>query len=360
MYFTGDLTRMTPRLRTLITGIDYGSPRPAGAPPEIAVSRTAHVSDLTDVLGRAVTVFAPRDVACDLADSPTVVVDVDGDLGEMDEVYLCSDHPDGPVSVRVQDYSSSPYVSILGSTVVRVTSDSEFAEYLDDADSAAESGTFAEFLTSPAVALADLTALGFPTGPAVDGPRVRLSVSPEGDIAVSPFTTPLGTVSDFTVAGLDTAWAEGGPDGLVGAAIPLAHVVDPDLRARSVADRPWLGRYLCAVEAIRAIRSHGHDDVRVSGFGARLDSGVASDADRARGDLPVLAFTSDHAFVWQEGRLRRVSRDAGVLLENVLTSTEPVTPDADGATGRLLAAMTAVGIGFGTPTRAEASQTVGA
>ncbi|BFO21408.1 hypothetical protein SHKM778_77960 [Streptomyces sp. KM77-8] len=213
-------------------------------------------------------------------------------------------------------------MSVIGATLVRVTDVSDFDEYVADADQARDQGTFTEFVTSPSVQLADLSALG--AGPACDGPRTRLYAGPSGSLSTSPGGAPLGHVGD-ELAALDTRFDAINAGSPHPCAVGLGDRVPEDVRTKALAERPWLGRYLAAIDAVRELRARGVDEVRVSGFGHRLwaaSAEVARPADATDPTVPLLLWTDETAYVHcrAPGRTFQLDLAAGILAEALLVN----------------------------------------
>ncbi|WP_405979356.1 daptide biosynthesis RiPP recognition protein [Streptomyces sp. NBC_00158] len=249
----------------------------------VVLENPDHLSTLlgSDLVGPHSVVFAPGHTPdAGIPDGP-VVAGYEGSLSEPGlECSLGTDF-----YLQIQNYGVSAYMSVVGPTLIRVADDMDLDAYLADADQARQTGAFPDFLTNPVIQLADLPALG--AGPAGDGPRRRLYADQDGRLSTTPGGTPLGFLGEDTLEQLDTRWlldtaaADGGP----------------------AAERPWLGRYLTAVSAIRDLRARGlAADVRVSGFGGRLNAAAASvpaetAADTADARLPLLLWSGEDAFV---------------------------------------------------------------
>jgi hypothetical protein len=229
-----------------------------------------------------------------------------GDLSVDDEFFL-----------QTQDYASAGYMSVIGATLVRIVERADLDAFLDDADRARADGTFPTHVTSPAVQLADLAALG--GDPGQDGPRTRLYVDADGTVAVSPWGAPLGTIADGLDA-LDDRWQRLAEAAAHPCELALGRAVPAAAGAAAAAERPWLGRYLAAVDALRELHARGIADIRVSGFGGRLSPALAELPDGADTDVPLLLWTDDAAFVHLTGNRRtfRVDHAAGALLEALL------------------------------------------
>ncbi|MGE7389608.1 daptide biosynthesis RiPP recognition protein [Streptomyces sp. NPDC004126] len=250
----------------------------------VVLENPDHLSTLlgSDLVGPHSVVFAPGHTPdAGIPDGP-VVAGYEGSLSEPGlECSLGTDF-----YLQIQNYGVSAYMSVVGPTLIRVADDMDLDAYLADADQARQEGTFPDFLTNPVIQLADLPALG--AGPAGDGPRRRLYADQDGVLSTTPGGGRLGVLGEDTLEQLDTRWlldatagADGGP----------------------AAERPWLGRYLAAVSAVRDLRARGlAADVRVSGFGGRLNAAAASvpadaAADTADAQLPLLLWSGEDAFV---------------------------------------------------------------
>jgi hypothetical protein len=234
--------------------------------------------------------------------SPVVRIAVEGGLEHPgDELVLA-----GELYVQTFDYGSLPYLSIAGPTVVRITCAEDHAAFLADADLAAERGVWVEALSHAAVQLADAATLAAPDRWPGTG---RLYVTAAGAVRTG-------------VGGSDLARVEDGAAALAGAL--AAHGGDPTLDAvveRSVllagaAARPWLGRYLRAVEVRRCLSGRFGGPTAVSGFGMRLTAGLPTVPVEAP-DAPLIVENGGTAYAVMNGgtRLFRLGRDAARLLE---------------------------------------------
>ncbi|MEV5312931.1 daptide biosynthesis RiPP recognition protein [Streptomyces sp. NPDC052610] len=266
----------------------------------------------SDLVGGSTLVLSPGESREDVAGVAGVVgyegslAEPGGDLSVDDEFFL-----------QTQDYASAGYMSVIGATLVRAVEQADLDAFLDDADRARADGTFPTHVTSPAVQLADLAALG--AGPAEDGPRTRLYVDADGTAAVSPWGAPLGTIADGLDA-LDARWRRLTEDAVHPCAVALGRAVPAAAGQAAAAGRPWLGRYLAAVDALRELHARGIADLRVSGFGGRLSPALAGLPDGDDTGVPLLLWTDDAAYVHLAGDRRtfRVDHAAGALLEALL------------------------------------------
>lgn len=276
----------------------------------------------SDLVGAGTMVFCPSDVAVPSGGQsgssgagPTIVGyqgsarEPDGDLSIDDEFFL-----------QIQDYATSEYMSVIGATLVRITGEDDFEAFLADADRASGQGRFAAFLTEPAVQLADLAALG---GPArSDGPHTRLHVGPDGDVSISTGGCRLGGLGD-SLALIEAQWARVNGASVHPCAVAIGAIVPEEVRTAALRDRPWLGRYLGALDAVRELHARGIADVRVSGFGERLAAGAADAAqplDLTDASLPLLLWCSDAAYLHSPGAGRTFLLDptVGAVAEAVL------------------------------------------
>ncbi|MFJ1808741.1 MULTISPECIES: daptide biosynthesis RiPP recognition protein [unclassified Streptomyces] len=238
--------------------------------------------------------------------------------------------------LQIQGYGISEYMSVAGPTLVRIADDTDFGVFLADADRALLDGTFPDFLTHPAIQLADLPGLGVDRTPAA-GPRYRLYVDADGAVSTTPGGTRLGTAGDGPEL-LDAQWQRLNSGAQTTCAVCLGTVVDDDLRRTELAARPWLGRYLAALGAIRALRARGVDgSIRVSGFGGRITDALAADAgadaDLRDADAPLLLWTDQDVYVHAPAPSRTfsVERAAATPVEALLAcgSAEAAAEFAD-------------------------------
>jgi hypothetical protein len=269
----------------------------------------------SDVVGDRTLVLAPGESRAGVVGYDGSLAEPGGDLAVDDEFFL-----------QTQDYASACYMSVIGATLVRVVEQADFDAFLDDADRARAEGVFPAHVTSPAVQLADLAALG--GGPVGEGgPRTRLYTDADGVVSVSPWAAPLGTLADG-LDRLDAEWRRLTEAAAHPGAVALARAV-PEAAGAAAAERPWLGRYLAAVDAQRELHARGIAGLRVSGFGSRLSPVLAQALNGQDGqdgqdghdtDLPLLLWTEDAAYVHITGARRtfRVDHAAGALVEALL------------------------------------------
>lgn len=273
----------------------------------VLVESSEHVAELraTGVIGPQTVVFAPDDRA-----EGSVVYE--GTATEPGQELVIGDF-----YLQIQDYATSPYMTVLGPTLVRIFGGEDFSALLHDADVAREDGAFADFATAPAVQLADLPALGLRAGS--DGPRLRLYVDAEGTMSTSTSGLALGSVGTAP-RDLAARWDELNEPSAAPCAVCLGDAIPDADRVDALAARPWLARYLLALDALRDLHARGIGSVHVSGFGGRLDERIAERPAREVPLGPLLLWSEDTAYVRAAlaGRTFELPPDVGRLAEALL------------------------------------------
>ncbi|MBW1596584.1 daptide biosynthesis RiPP recognition protein [Streptomyces sp. JJ38] len=229
--------------------------------------------------------------------------------------------------LQTQEYSASQFMSVIGPTLIRVFDGSDFAAYLADADRARAEGVFPAFATDPVIRLADLPSLG--ASPAADGPATRLYADADGTVSTAPGGAALGSAGD-AFADLLGVWERVNKDSAHPCAVGLGATVPEAERCASLAERPWLGRYLAALDALRELRARDVSHLRVSGFGGRLSETaepVAEAADAHGTELPLLLWNEQGAYVHSTptGRFFQIGTDAARIAETVLACGDAET-----------------------------------
>ncbi|PYF98942.1 hypothetical protein SAMN05216184_11081 [Georgenia satyanarayanai] len=218
--------------------------------------------------------------------------------------------------LQVVPYALGRYTPIGGPTLLRVTEVSDLEAYLADADDAVASGTFSALVAGPSTLLADEPALGGWSGDG--GPEQRLWVAADGAVSTGPWGARLGDV-DSSLEEVTLAW-QAAQEGRVPCAVALSAAVADDVRDAALRARPWLGRYLRAVGALRGLAGRGRDGVRVSGFGGHLDPALDGAADATADDAPVLCWDEDQAYL-SNGAARRtvqISHELATVVEKLM------------------------------------------
>ncbi|MET7270664.1 daptide biosynthesis RiPP recognition protein [Streptomyces flaveolus] len=298
-----------------------GGRRPAGAPgTSVATVVLADARHLDAVLASGLTgpgtlVFTPGP-----GDLAAGIVQYGGSLSEPGEDFALGED----FYLQTQDYASSAFMSVLGPTVLRVFGPADFSAFLADADRAFTEGAFPEFLITPAVLLADTAALGGPLG--ADGPALRLYVDAEGRISLSPTGSPLGTVGD-DLAALLIRYEHVNAASEAPCAVSLGAAVPEEARTAALQVRPFLGRYLAAVKALRALTAQDIGGLKVSGFGHRVTGGLAAGTgnDLSDPELPLVLWNTEQAYVVADGRVFAVDHAFAGAVECLLAG-----PDAAG------------------------------
>lgn len=293
---------------------------PVDGPTEIVLASAEHLAAVADpdggLAGFGTLVFAPVDPAG--TTSPGLVV---GSLvrytGELatagDELVIGDDF-----FLQTFDYSSGGYLSLVGPTLLRITSEIDYAVFLEDADAARARGEFPEYLLHPFVQLADICALGN-AHPCAGRQGGRLYVDAEGGVRPAPGGALLGQLAGTAARGgegsRDRTW-----DGDAGDDPCLAAVVPVEVTRAARAERPWLSRFLWGLDALRRARAEGLKKPTVSGFGGRLVEGLEGLAAVEAPDAPLLLGDRSGALLVspRDMRVFRITRDAAVLVEILL------------------------------------------
>ncbi|MEY9997758.1 hypothetical protein ABIE67_009877 [Streptomyces sp. V4I8] len=267
----------------------------------------------SDVVDAATVVFTPGHSG--VTDGPLIV----GYEGSLSELGVEFSHDPG-FYLQIQAYGLSQYMSVAGPTVIRVAGDTDFETYLRDADQARHEGVFTDFLTNPMIQLADLPALG--AGPEGDGPSLRLHVGQSGELSTSPGGKRLGTAGD-SFEQIAAEWARINSESTQPCAVCLGGWLPETTRAPALAERPWLGRYLAALDGIRTLRARGLNVTGVSGFGGRLVTALSELPDAADvmdPALPLLLWTDEavYAHSSRQGRTFQLKHDTAELAEALL------------------------------------------
>jgi len=208
--------------------------------------------------------------------------------------------------VEVQEYAATHELTVIGPTLTRIASENDFRSFIYDADRAKEYGSFPLVLLDPMVQLCDLCVLG--GAHLCGGPRRRLLVTLAGEVKTTPFGTTLGGVEDG-LSSISASWKfRRRPPGS-GCPVCLSQVVPLATVDAAHQQRPWLSRYLHALNALRSAAEAGLTDLDVSGFGGRLIPELTpvratADFTLAASDSPILLFNS-HIALLHDPRSKR-------------------------------------------------------
>lgn len=220
-----------------------------------------------------------------------------------------------------QDYATSKYLSVIGPTVVGIFTEDDFRVFLADADSARSAGEFPEFLCSPAVRIANGPAL---RGAGGDGPGSRLFVGADNVVSTSPQGRPIGNLRDGPER-IAQRWEAINREATYPCAVCLEEAVPSDNREAAIGKRPWLGRYLAALDAIRELNRRGIKITGVSGFGDRLHEELERRPELASDssvDRPILLWNDSEAFLYDARRQKtfRFNRETADAAEAVIAA----------------------------------------
>lgn len=303
------------RLQAVITG-DYSTQPASGELTEVLVAPNADVSALGDLpISPGTLVFAHRPLVKKISSCPGEVVGVRLGTGSAAELRL------GTFAATMVEYSVAAFIPVTGLMVVRVTNQSDFAEFLREADEAQASGVFAEHLLSAATMLSDECALAG-AHRCASGTGRRAQLDTEGVRATM----------------------DGGAYTVSGQCRCLDGALDRPHRLAETQRRPWLARYLAVLRTVRSVRTRDASPARVSGFGWRFTPGLDELPIESAADPVVISCGSRHYVVHPDsGRLFAVS-------PTVAKSVEVL-----GASARELSQVEALGTGLGLST-ADASQ----
>jgi hypothetical protein len=319
-----------------------GGTGPAGAAMTISLADRAHLDDVigTGLAGEGTVILAPGG-----HDPARGVVGVEGVLDEPGSEFSI----DYDFFLQTQDYASSQFMAVLGPTLIRIQDGDDFESFLADLDHAYAAGVFPEFATAPAVRIADVPALGATT--ALDGPALRLHVDRHGAISTSPAGAPLGSLG-AAFPELVSAWERANAASDLPCAVCLGRTVPEARRTEGLLRRPFAGRYLAALGALRTMTVNEIGGLRVSGFGGRLGDELAdADGDAEAGvdlvdaALPVLMWSDERGYLYEpdRGRVFAVDHAAARAVESLLATGSPeaaaryASPSAVDRVGRYFA-----------------------
>lgn len=233
----------------------------------------------------------------------------------------------GDFTIEAQQYATIDFLTIAGPTLVRISGEDDFGVFLRDADLAKEEGIFSPFLTHPMTQLADLCALGGTH--ACSGPDRRLTVDTLGAARTGPFGLTIGTAGDSLDTLTDNYWAWRSRLRTPGSGCPvcLGEVLANSVQFSGHAQRPWLSRYLYALDALRMARARGFTGLNVSGFAHRLcpnlehDDRTALDYSASHTKSPLLLFNDVDALLYDPSHMKqfKLGGDSARIAEMILT-----------------------------------------
>lgn len=168
---------------------------------------------------------------------------------------------DGRDTFELRDYITAPFISIVGPTVIRLGSAKGVAAFLSDADTARDTGVFVDQLLSSAVMLSSRASF-VGRDPAGDS-LSRVHVTAGGEYRDGPDGMLLGRIGD------ERADIEARAMTAAGRGRAFARIVDRRVLEADLDDRPWLARYVAALDLLRHWDGVPTRPV-ISGFGGHL------------------------------------------------------------------------------------------
>lgn len=219
----------------------------------------------------------------------------------------------GPLTIDLRSYGLAEIGDVTGLTVLRVADDEDFSAYLRDADTAWTTGVFARHLTQGQSLVADLAGLGGAADRS--GPRDRMLVRPDGTVSTSPTGGVLGRLGTSTDE-LDRIWRAHVACSVAPCPVCLSGALPERDRVDALRERPWLARYLTAVEALRRADRDNRVIRRVSGFGGRIS--------------PTLHWEPTQVDPVEAPVVLELDDPAAVLVHHPTTGTSEVVSRADG------------------------------
>lgn len=164
--------------------------------------------------------------------------------------------------LALQDYATISSVSIVEPTVVRQSSAEGLDLFFGDADAARLSGVFVDQLVGGFVLLdSHASLLGRREGAAA---LVRVHVTEAGEYRDGADGLLLGGAGDSREA-IEVLAASG-----AGGSRAFDRIVDRDDLEAALDARPWMARYLAAVDLLQEWWGRAYGPVAVSGFGGHL------------------------------------------------------------------------------------------
>jgi hypothetical protein len=267
--------------------------------------------------GHTIFVENPEHVpyAKQLAGGGSVVLVLNGNDGDEDVVPVTGSFDaageellvGGTLSLEFQDYVAIPFVNLVGVTVVRITTKEDWQAFFDDAEEARRSGHFVRQLTEVNAVLAERALLA--------GTRrenlllARVHISRDGTVLSGPTGTQIGRVGD-ALAELRIRSTGLRPESAV------ATVYYPESPQESLASKPWIPRYLAALDAWKFVQRDERETTSLVGFGVSLyGAGTCSELPAATAPF-ILRQGGDHTLLdTKTGRRFKLGPDAAAIIE---------------------------------------------
>lgn len=216
---------------------------------------------------------------------------------------------DGTLSLEIQDYVAIPFVNLVGVTVVRITTKEDWQAFSDDAEEACRTGHFVQQLTEVNAVLAER---GLLNGQPKDNLLLaRLHITWDGSILSGPYGAKIGTIGDalpdLTVRAIALR-----PESAVAAAYYPWDIYE------SLAAKPWIARYLAALDAWKFVAREDRPATKLMGFGASLYGAALRDGLPSAHAPFILKRGSEHTLLdARTGRLFKIGPDAAAIIEAV-------------------------------------------
>lgn len=255
--------------------------------------------------------------AKEIAGDGSVVLVIDGDADDPDLVTVKGRFDesgeellvDGSLSIEIQDYLAVPFISLVGPTVVRFAGQDDWQSFFDDADEARQSGHFVRQLTEVNAVLAERALLAGHGNP--DSKLARIHITANGTILSGPSGTVIGWVGDD----LQDIRARATPLKPESSIASLTHA--PEVVA-ALNNRPWVPRYLAALDAWKFIGPEQRAGTRLVGFGLSLYGATESHGLPLPNAPFILERQGEHRLLdTNTGRVFTIGRDAAVLMEAI-------------------------------------------
>ncbi|KUM35229.1 daptide biosynthesis RiPP recognition protein [Arthrobacter sp. EpRS71] len=233
------------------------------------------------------------------------IVPVSGSFDTAGEELLV----DGTLSLEIQDYVAIPFVNLVGVTVARITTEEDWQAFFDDAEEAIRSGHFVQQLIEVNTVLAER---GLLSGAAKNNLLLtRLHITGDGSVRTGPYGTKIGKVGD-SLPDIRVRALSLRPESAVAAAYYPWDIQD------SLEAKPWIPRYLAALDAWKFIPREDRANTSLLGFGVSLYGASLRDGVPSAGAPFILKRAAEHTLLdTKTGRLFRIGSDAAAIIEAV-------------------------------------------
>ena len=250
-----------------------------------------------------------------LAGDGSVVLVVDGDADDPGIVSVKGtfDEPgeevlvDGTLSLEIQDYLAVPFINLVGATIVRLAGQDDWEAFFADAEEARRSGHFVRQLTEVNAVLAER---GFLAGyGSVDRSLTRMHITADGAVLNGPYGTVIGRVGD-ALHDLRLKAVPLAPESVI------ASVCDASVVRAGLNLRPWIPRYLAALDAWKFVLREQRAETRLVGFGLSLYGAGECHSLPLPGAPFILERHGEFRLLdTGTGRIFRVGADVAILVE---------------------------------------------